>query len=64
MRFEFKNNLLTLTLNKAYEKINHALIDVFARRAHEIYGPGGYDRGHEPSYDPGHDPGHDIGPPA
>lgn len=36
--FEFKNKMLKLTLNKAYEQINAALIDVFTRRAHEIYG--------------------------
>ena len=38
MEFEFKNRLMCLTLNKLFEQMNSSLVEVFTRRAHQIYG--------------------------
>ena len=38
LEFEFKNPMLKLALGKFYEQINNSMIDVFNRRAMEIYG--------------------------
>ena len=38
IEFEFKNAVLKLALNKLYEQVNRTMIEVFSRRAAEVYG--------------------------